>query len=38
VVTAIATSADGGRSRATRTLMKLDGRWQLVLHGETALK
>jgi len=38
LVTAIATSADGRRSRATRTLMKLDGRWQLVLHGETALK
>jgi ketosteroid isomerase-like protein len=39
LVTAVATSSDGkNRSRAARTLVKRDGRWQLVLHAQTPMK
>jgi Domain of unknown function (DUF4440) len=39
LVTAVATSPDGkNRSRGARTLVKRDGRWQLVLHAATPIK
>jgi ketosteroid isomerase-like protein len=37
-VTAILTSTNGAKSRVARTLVKRDGRWQLVLHAATAMK
>ena len=34
VLVAVATLADGSKRRLVRTLVKRDGRWQLVLHTE----
>lgn len=34
VLVALATRADGSKRRLVRTLVKRDGRWQLVLHTE----
>jgi ketosteroid isomerase-like protein len=34
VLVAVATRADGSKRRLVRTLVKRDGRWQLVLHTE----
>jgi len=38
ILVASATRADGSRRRLVRTLVKRDGRWQLVLHAEADAK
>ena len=38
VVVALATRADGSQVRLARTLVKRDGRWQLVLHAEVGVR